>query len=88
MNLVGEIGDQLGSLRQVVAPNRMVMQGWWNAREPGQRTWVGRRQLWEAPVEDGRHIACDSKVGSAGGCQQVAEWVFTSFGGEGEQMYP
>ena len=39
LNLVGEVGDELGSLCQVVAPDGMGTQRWWNAREPGQRTW-------------------------------------------------
>jgi hypothetical protein len=43
------------------------MKRWWCAREPRQRTWVDRRQLWEAPVEDGGHVACGSAVASAGG---------------------
>ena len=86
LDLAGEVGDQLGSLCQVVAPDGMGMQRFWNAREPGQRTWVGRRELWEAPVEDGGHVACGLEVASAGGCQQVAEGVFTGFGGEGEQV--
>ena len=38
LNLVGEVGDQLGSLCQVGPPARMGMQRFWNAREPGQRT--------------------------------------------------
>ena len=62
------------------------MQRWWNAREPGQRTWVDRRERWEAPVEDGGHVAGGSEVASGGGCQQVAEWVLSSFGREGEQV--
>ena len=41
LDLVGEVGDELGSLCQVVAPDGMGLQRWWNAREPGQRTWVG-----------------------------------------------
>jgi hypothetical protein len=50
LNLAGAVCDELGSLCQVVAPDGMVMQQrWWNAGEPGQRTWVvsassGRRQ--------------------------------------------
>src|SRR5215204_7266180 len=64
----------------------MGMQRWWNAREPGQRTWVGRRELGEPPVEDGGHVDCGLEVASAGGCQHGAEWVFPCFGGEGEQM--
>jgi hypothetical protein len=30
-DLVGEVGDQLASLDQVAAPDRMGMQRWWNA---------------------------------------------------------
>jgi hypothetical protein len=58
-----------------------------DAREPGQRTWVDRRQLGEAPIGDGGHVGCGSKVTFAGGCQHVAEWVLLpGFGGEGEQV--
>jgi hypothetical protein len=65
----------------------MGMERWWYAREPGQRTWVSsRHERCEAPVEDGRHITRGSEAASAGSCQQVAERVFTSFGGEGEQV--
>ena len=35
LDLVGEVGDQLGSLRQIAAPDRIGMQRWWNARQPG-----------------------------------------------------
>jgi hypothetical protein len=58
----------------------MGMQRWWNAREPGQRTKVGRRERWEAPVKDDCHVASGAEVASGGGCQQVAQWVFTGFG--------
>jgi hypothetical protein len=80
MDLFGEVGDELGSPCQVVAPDGMGMQRLWNARQPGQRTWLGRRELWEAPVEDGGHVAGSAEVSSGGGCPQVAEWVFTGFG--------
>ena len=86
LDLVGEVGDELGSLCQVGPPDGMGMERFWNAREPGQRTWVGRRELWEAPVEDGGHVACGVEVASAGGCQQVAERVFTGFGRQREQV--
>jgi hypothetical protein len=86
LDLVGEVDDQLVSLCQVGPPDWMGMQRWWNAREPGQRTWVGRRQRWEAPVEDGGHIACNAEVTSGGGCQHVAEWVLSSFGRQREQV--
>jgi hypothetical protein len=69
LDLVGEVGDKLGSLCQVAAPNGIGMEREWNAREPGQRTWLGRRQRWEAPVEDGRHVAYGFEVTSGGGCQ-------------------
>jgi hypothetical protein len=67
LDLGGEVGDQLGSLCQVGPSDGMVMQRWWNVREPGQRTWVGRRELWEAPVEDGAHVACGREIATAGG---------------------
>jgi hypothetical protein len=84
LNLVGEVGDQLGSLCQVDPPDGMIMKRFRNAQEPGQRTWVGRRERWEAPVEDGGHIACGFEVASTGGCQQVAEWMLSGFGREAE----
>jgi hypothetical protein len=49
-----------------------LAQRWWNSGEPGQRTWVARHERCEAPVENGRHVACGSEVASGGGCQQVA----------------
>jgi hypothetical protein len=84
LDLVGEVGDQLGPLCQVRSPDRLVMERWWNAGEPGQRTWVGRRQRWQAPVKDGGHVTGSAEVASGGGCQHVAEWVFTGFGREAE----
>ena len=67
LDLVGEVGDELGSCCQVVAPDGMGMERFWYAGEPGQRTWVGRRELWEAPVEDGGHVACGREIATAGG---------------------
>ena len=43
LDLVGEVGDQLGSLCQVGPPARMATERFWNAWEPGQRTCGGRR---------------------------------------------
>jgi hypothetical protein len=86
MDLVGEVSDQLGSPRQVGPPARMATERFWHAREPRQRTWVDRRQRWEAPVKDGGHVACSAEVSSGGGCLQVAERVLTSFGREVEQV--
>jgi hypothetical protein len=67
LDLVGEVGDELGSLGQVGHPDGMGVERFWNAGEPGQRTWVGRRELWEAPVEDGGHVACGREIATAGG---------------------
>jgi hypothetical protein len=64
------------------------MERGWNAREPGQRTRVGRRQRWEAPVKDGGHVAGTAEVASGGGCQQVAERVLLGFGRQREQVGP
>jgi hypothetical protein len=84
LNLAGDIGNQLRPLCQVAPPERMGMERWWNAWEPGQRTRVDRRKLWEPPAKDGGHVACGFEVASGGGCQHVAEWVFTGFGREAE----
>jgi hypothetical protein len=65
----------------------MGMKRFWYAGEPGQRSSVGR-ELWEAPVEDRGYVACGSEVATGGRCQQVAEWVLTSFGREVEQVCP
>ena len=43
LDLIGEVGDQLGSFAQVVAPDGMAMERFWNAREPRQRAWGDRR---------------------------------------------
>jgi hypothetical protein len=66
-NLAGEVGDQLGSLGQVSPPDGVVMERFWYAGKPGQRTWVDRHQLGEAPVEDGGQVSCGSQVAPAGG---------------------
>jgi hypothetical protein len=58
LDLVGEVDDQLGSLGQVCPPDRMATERFWNAREPGHRTSADRREFWEAPIEDGGHVAC------------------------------
>ena len=68
------------------SPRRDGYGAFWNAREPRQRTWVDRRELWEAPVEDGGHIAGRAEVSSAGGCQHVAEWVLSGFSCQREQV--
>ena len=44
------------------------------------------RGLWEAPVEDGGHVACGVEFASGGGCLQVAEWVLSGFGRQGEEV--
>jgi hypothetical protein len=64
----------------------MGVERFWYAREPGQRTWVDRRQRWEAPLDDGGHVAGTAEVSSGGGCLQVAERVFTGLRREGEQL--
>jgi hypothetical protein len=66
-DLIGEVEDQLGSLCQVGTPDRMAVERPGNARKPRQRTWVDRRERWEAPVEDGGHVACGFEVASGGG---------------------
>jgi hypothetical protein len=56
LDLVGEVGDQLGSLCQVGPPARMAMEHSWNAREPRQRMvefcdGLGSEELFGCDVE-------------------------------------
>jgi hypothetical protein len=44
----------------------MATERFWSTREPGQRTWVDRRQLWEAPVQDGGQVARTAEVATGG----------------------
>ena len=86
LDLVGEVGDQLGSLCQVVPQT-----GWaWSvAGMPGSQgsgpgsvgVSAGRRQSRTAAMSP-----AVLRSRPAGGCQQVAEWVLTGFGREGEQV--
>jgi hypothetical protein len=84
LDLVGEVGDQLGSCCQVGPPDRVALQRFGYAGKPRQGTWVGGREFGEAPVEDGGHVACGFEVASAGGCQHVPEGVLTGFGRQRE----
>ena len=43
LDLVGEVGDQLGSLGQIGPPDGLGMERFWYAGEPGQRTWADTR---------------------------------------------
>jgi hypothetical protein len=79
LDLVAEVTDELGSLCQVGPPDGMGKQRWWNAWEPRQGTWVDRCERWEAPVEDGGHVAGSTEVASGGGCQHVQEGVLLGF---------
>ena len=86
LDLVGKFGDQLGSLGQVGTPDRMGMEHFWNAREPRQRTPVSRHELWEAPVEDGGHVACRVEFATGGRCLEVEEWVFSALRRQVEEV--
>ena len=86
LDLVGEVGDQLRSLRQVGPPRGMAVESCWYAGQPRKRTSVDRRQLWEAPVEDGGHVACGFEVATGGRCLQVAERVFTGLRRQVEEV--
>ena len=87
-DLVGEVGDELGPLRQILAPDGMIMERIWNAGKPRKRPWVGGCGFWEAPVQHGGHVCCCVEFATGGRCVQVEEWVFTGFRRQGEQVCP
>jgi hypothetical protein len=56
-NLICEAENELRPLRQVVAPNGMIMKRFRNAGKPRQRPWFGGCGVWEAPVQYGGHVS-------------------------------
>jgi hypothetical protein len=74
-NLSCELDDELRSLRQVHAPNVMIMKRLRYAGKPGQRSWVSGCGLWEAPFEHGGQVPGGVEFSSGGGCLQVEEWM-------------
>jgi hypothetical protein len=47
---VGEVRNELGPLRQILAPHGMIMKRLRNAGKPRKRPQVSGCGLWEAPV--------------------------------------
>jgi hypothetical protein len=84
-DLIGDVGDQLGPLRQILASNG-IMERCWNAGKPWQRPWVSGCGFWEAPVQHGGHVCCGVEFATGGRYVQVEEWVLTGLGRQGEQV--
>ena len=84
--MICEADDELRPLRQVLAPNVMIMERLRYARKPRQRSWVGGCGLWEAPVEHGYHVAGGVEFSSGGGCLEVEEWMLTSVSCQCEEV--
>jgi hypothetical protein len=57
-DVCGEVGDQLGALGKILAPNGMIMKCFRNTGKPGKRPSISRCGLWEAPVQYGGHVSC------------------------------
>jgi len=87
-DMSGEVGDQLCALGKILAPKRMIMKRFRYAGKPGQRSWVGRCGVWEAPVQYGGHVSCCVEFATGGGCVQVEEWVLTGLRRQPEEMCP
>ena len=85
---IGEVGDELGPLRQILAPNGMIMERFRDAGKPGKRPWVSGCGFWEAPVQHGGHVCCGVEFATGGRCVQVEEWVLTGLRRQGEQVCP
>jgi len=83
--LICEADDELRPLRQVLAPDVMIMECLRYAGKPRQWAWVGGCGLWEAPVEYGGHVFCGVEFSSGGGCLQVEEWMVTGFSRQCEE---
>ena len=85
-DMCGEVGDQLGALGKILAPNGMIMKRFRNAGKPGQRSRVCGCGFWEAPVQYSGHVCRGVKFSSGGGYLQVEERVLTGLNRQSEQM--
>jgi len=85
-DMSGEVGDQLGALGKILAPNVMIMKRFRYPGKPRERSWVSRCGLWDAPVEHGGHVSCGVEFASGGGCLQVEEWLLSGFSRQSEQV--
>ena len=74
---VGEVSNELGPLRQILAPHGMIMKRLRNAGKPRKRPQVSGCGLWEAPVQHGGHVAGGMELATGGRCVQVEQWVLT-----------
>jgi hypothetical protein len=87
-NLICEANDELRPLRQILAPNVMIMKRLRYAGKPRQRSRVGRCGLWQAPDEHGGHVAGGVDFPSGGSYLQVEEWVLPGLSRQREKMCP
>jgi hypothetical protein len=85
-NVIGKVDHQPGPLGQILTPNGMIMECFWNAGKPRQRSWVSGCGLWEAPFERGGHVAGGVEFSSGGGCLQVEQWALPGFSRQPEEM--
>jgi hypothetical protein len=85
-DVVGEAGDELGTLGEVVAPGRIDLESGWDARQPWQRPVIGCRGLRKSPVEDGGHVASGGEFAAARSIVEMMERVVARFGGEVEEV--
>jgi hypothetical protein len=87
-DLVGEVGNYLGTLGQILTPHGMIMERLRNARKPRKRPLVSACGLWETPVQHGGHVCCGVEFATDRRCVQMEEWVLTGLRGQGEQVCP
>ena len=86
-DVAGEVGDQSGSLGQVVTPFGMVLERCGDSAEPGQRCpIVGGCGFGEAPVEDGGHVSGGAEVPPEGGLVEVDQGMLAGLRGQGDQV--
>ena len=87
-NLICEADNELRPLRQVLAPNGMIMKRFRDAGKPREWSRVGRCGLWEAPVQHRGHVAGGMELATGRRCVQVEEWMLTGLRRQSEEMCP
>jgi hypothetical protein len=72
-DVVGEVGDELEALGEVIAPDRIDLESGWDARQPWQRPVIGCRGLRKSPVKDGGQVAGGGELAAARSIVEMAE---------------
>ena len=85
-DVVGQVGNELGTLGEIVAPDRIDLQSDWDAGQPRQRPVISCRSLRKSPVHDGGDVVSGGEISPECGFIEVDERVFAGLGGKVDEV--